>query len=251
MPADVDAEVKKELTFLRKSFSQDGYDKKVNYLNRDVYTLGDYLDNNSQPMFKFCNIDPFYGPSDQPTGNRAQELRKVLDRLSHVGSVVLVWGRPEWLYEYWKPLFADGFAGSNTCWHLDASPFYVHRDRSRDKFTRNFTTWHSMVEAALTFTCTSKNTGKKRKTDPVPVTRNYTPEFKQKWGNENGVPSNIFSHYEPPTNACRLRDLTEKFCVETPRKAWPSTNIWWICSQRMVTMCWTCLLERHRWRWHA
>ena len=151
---------------------------------------------------KLIWLDPFYQEQHQPVFTELTKMRELLDALSQEGTLVLIFGRPELLYSRWAPLFEDGYSKSKARWAIDPSLFFVHRQRLRDKQNSNFRVWHSMTEAILTVVRKEK----KGKKFVIPNTRNYTPEFKQKYGDLNGSPTNVFSNYHPPTSKPRLRD---------------------------------------------
>ena len=151
---------------------------------------------------KLIWLDPFYQEEHQPLPSETSRMREIVDALSQEGTVVLIFGRPYLLYSRWAPIFEDGVNKSKLRWAVDPSLFFVHRQRQRDCKNSNFKVWHSMTEAILTVV-------RKQKSDKkflIPDTRMYNPEFKQKYGDINGVPTNVFSNYLPPKSGPRLRN---------------------------------------------
>ena len=96
-----------------------------------------------------------YKERDQPSPSEFEMLRKTLDKMSEVGSVIVIWGKADILYEKWKPVFKNGFAGSQAIYYVDPSPFVLVRDPLHDKFTFNSKTLHSKTELALVVTVMS------------------------------------------------------------------------------------------------
>ena len=94
--------------------------------------------------------DPFYGPQYQPAAHERSTLRKLFDTVTKDYTVFIIFGRPDVLFEYWKPIFDDKLAGSKVEYRIQSSMFHVVRHQMRDKFTNNFSTWHSMCEDAMT-----------------------------------------------------------------------------------------------------
>ena len=151
---------------------------------------------------KLIWLDPFYQEKHQPQPSELSKMREKVDALSQEGTVVLIFGRPDLLYSRWAPIFEDAFNKSKMRWAVDPSLFFVHRQRQRDRKNGNCKVWHSMTEAILTVV-------RKQKTDRkfvLPDTRKYNPEFKRKYGDINGVATNVFSDYLPPNSGRRLRD---------------------------------------------
>lgn len=89
---------------------------------------------------------------------------------------------------------------SHAQWHLDPSLFIIVRGRLRDGWTRNDRVWHSMTEYILTCKAVDKT-----KRPGIPSTRNYNRAFREKY-DANGMPTNAYINYEPPTTRSRLRD---------------------------------------------
>jgi hypothetical protein len=56
--------------------------------------------------------DPFYGAKFQPKLSEQVNLRVLIDYLTKPGSVIIVFGRPLLLAQYWQPIFADRFGKS-------------------------------------------------------------------------------------------------------------------------------------------
>ena len=197
------------MLILRKAY-HNNWVKRITLINKDCYTLvPEDIPYSAEDMkAQLFWIDCWFKSEDQPQGQHAIMMRKFFDMCSKEGSVVLVFGRAETLYKHWQPLMRDGFAESTLKWYLDPKIFFVIRSRRRDAFTRNRTTWHSLTEEVLCFTRKAQSQATKRKqTDMVcPPTRNYDKMFALKYGDINGHPGNVYNHYEPPTNAVRLRD---------------------------------------------
>jgi hypothetical protein len=135
-------------------------------------------------------------------------MRKLLDDISVEGTVVLVFGRTRIMHPNWEPIFADGFNNSKVKWKVDSNIFTVHRARRRDKHTNNFRALHSRTEHILIFTRKALVAHKKNGLEPV--TLRYTTEFRAKYGEDNGTPTNIFLDYQPPSHRGRLRDADGK-----------------------------------------
>ena len=132
--------------------------------------------------------DPFYALQYQPTVTEQTHLRKLFDQISKDNTVLLIFGCPEMLYKFWFPIFQRGVASSKIEYKVHSSLFHLIRSQKRDNFTRNFGTWHSMCENALTVVrqpaASLKSNKKTKKADPEPRTPiwRYTPEFEDKYG---------------------------------------------------------------------
>ena len=211
---------KREMLILRKSY-HNNWVKRITLINKDCYTLvPEDIPYSAEDMkAAMFWIDCWFKSEDQPQGQHAIMMRKFFDMCSKEGSVVLVFGRAETLYKHWQPLMRDGFAESTLKWYLDPKIFFVIRSRRRDAFTRNRTTWHSLTEEVLCFTRKAQSQATKRKQSDMvcPPTRNYDKMFALKYGDINGHPGNVYNHYEPPTNAVRLRDYN--LWIYLPKKA--------------------------------
>jgi hypothetical protein len=164
--------------------------------------------------------DPFYGPKWQPTLTERPIVRKLFDKISKDRTVFLIFGRPDMLYLHWYPVFEHGLANSTVEYKIESSLFHVVRASSRDKFTHNFSTWHSMCEDALTVIRQPKATKQKKnrtisqdQAETLAIARptifHDDDEFANKYG-VNGRPSNVFKDYEPPSARMRLRDAEGK-----------------------------------------
>ena len=92
----------------------------------------------------------------------------------------------------------------------------VVRSKVRDRHTRNFRVWHSQTEVVLTVVRKTQSGKQKNK---LPVTRNYDTEFVQKYGRENGQPTNVYKDYLPPSTRCRLRDADGKVLRQNAEKS--------------------------------
>ena len=135
-------------------------------------------------------------------------------------TVFLIFGRPDMLFAHWAPIFEHGLAASTVEYKIESSMFHVVRSASRDKFTHNFSTWHSMCEDALTVVRQPKATKTKKHRSLArdleakeaaarPIIWRYNDEFAKKYG-VNGRPSNVFKDYEPPSARMRLRNAEGK-----------------------------------------
>ncbi len=80
----------------------------------------------AKQLVKLFWFDPMYHRSDQPTKTEASLVRKILDELSMPGSIAVVWGRLNELYEFWKPIFSDNFCGSTVQWREHVRVIDLH-----------------------------------------------------------------------------------------------------------------------------
>jgi hypothetical protein len=154
---------------------------------------------------KLIWLDPHYGDLYQPKLTEQGLMRKLLDDLSTSGTVVLIFGRAIPLVLYWVPIFAARLNGSKVDWHVEATTFVIVRSQRRDRHTNNFRVWHSQTELVLTVVRKTPETKKQKSV--IPSTRRYSDAFVKKYGKENGLPTNVFKDYLPPSSRCRLRDL--------------------------------------------
>jgi DNA modification methylase len=67
-----------------------------------------------------------------------------------------------------------------------------------------------MTEVALTVVRKTPSSKNKTKGSVVGPIRHYTADFKKKYGNLNGVPTNVFHNYEPPSARQRLHDANRQ-----------------------------------------
>lgn len=180
---------------------------------------------------KLWNLDPMYWLKDQPTHYQFENLRRTFDKMSMVGSVIIVWGKIDILIEKWKPIFAPGFAASKaTYYYIDPSLLIMHRDKVNDRHSHNESTFHSMSEHALVVSVVSLGTDEekleKKKTKakkgespfPLPAVKKFSKEFLAKFGYENGSPTNIVK-MKPPHSRERLRDRKGKIMRKNAEKS--------------------------------
>ena len=93
--------------------------------------------------------DPWYQEQHQPKPSEYNQVRGLFDELTHAGSVFIVFGKAALLYKCWAPIFENNRGGSKIEYSILPYLLHVIRSALRDKFTHNFTTWHSMAEVLL------------------------------------------------------------------------------------------------------
>ena len=218
LPPNTSDHVARELLLVASTFYKTASKLKLENLVWQDFRAEEHLKemivDQSLPQAKLIWLDPFYQERFQPKLSQPNEsilMRGLLDAVSMDGTVVLVFGRPNLLFRYWaEPVFGDGVNSSKVRWFVDPSLFIVQRSKLRDKHTRNNRVWHSMTEYVLTVTrvphVKSKSKGSRDPMLALPQSRKYTTTFANKYGPDNGKPSNFYANYEPPTQRTRLRD---------------------------------------------
>jgi 16S rRNA G966 N2-methylase RsmD len=175
---------------------------------------------------KLFHLDPWYDEKGIPKPQDAKALRSLIDAMSKPESVVLIWGRSQFLTEHWKPIFADGWHGSKVKWHVDPHILVVQRSRFRDRFTFNNRVLHSSHEDVMIITRGiekpsrpnwSKATQLRYQAHSKPEVFQYTEAFKAKY-QENGSPASVISVY-PPLKKARLHDLQGKVLRSNAEKS--------------------------------
>ena len=213
LPPNTSDHVARELLLVASTFYKTASKLKLENLVWQDFRAEEHLKemivDQSLPQAKLIWLDPFYQERFQPKLSQPNEsilMRGLLDAVSMDGTVVLVFGRPNLLFRYWaEPVFGDGVNSSKVRWFVDPSLFIVQRSKLRDKHTRNNRVWHSMTEYVLTVTrvphVKSKSKGSREPMLALPQSRKYTTTFANKYGPDNGKPSNFYANYEPPTQS--------------------------------------------------
>jgi hypothetical protein len=201
---------------LQKNFTDNHWHDKVVVLNQSVndlsYELIPQLKSGKYKGFKLFWLDPWYWAKNQPTPMEIIKWRHFLDLTSLPGSIVLVWGRCQYLMKIWEKIFTDPIDSQNT-WFVDPQVFVICRSKQHDKYTHNQKTLHSMTEfvlKAVRGVPTGANKTKGKAVQIQPDVLFYDAELRQHCGEENGYPGNVLLNVKPPAASARLKDYNGK-----------------------------------------